>query len=424
MDAKNSAGESRGESRCLISRNALLHNVALLRSVVGPQTKICAVIKADAYGHDAHEVIDTLCNCSISEVEPPVVDSLAVADIDEAAALPQCDLPIFILRPVENAYLGSQRSRLELAAQNGWILTVTSPSAADDLNRIALARGQRASVQIMVNTGMNRCGVEHAEFESLARKISSLPALRLVAVATHFASSDEPGNPFNGEQLSRFLNATKNICAPELKNRPQRSAANSGGIFFQPESWLDTVRPGISIYGIDPTCRPSMSRHLRPALRWVAPLISIRQIPAASTVGYAQSWIAKGPSKIGLVPVGYADGYPRALSNRGVMMVNGYPAPIAGRVSMDLTVIDLTECPSANLGDDVVVLDSDPLSPASVYRIAELAETIPYEIFCRIGKRARRIAVDDFSVVSRAPQNARPPAGNGPPPGITGVGLP
>lgn len=419
MDAKNLAGES----RCLISRNALLHNVALLRSIVGTQTKICAVVKADAYGHDAHEVVDTLCNCTINDVEPPVVDSLAVADIDEAAALPQSDLPIFILRPVENAYIGGQRSRLELAAQNGWILTVTSTSAADDLNRIALARGQRASVQIMVNTGMNRSGVEFSEFESLAKKILSLPALKLAAVATHFASSDEPKNPFNGEQLSRFLSVTKNICAAENKNRPLRSAANSGGIFFQPESWLDSVRPGISIYGIDPTCRPSMSRHLRPALRWVAPLIGIRDIPAASTVGYGQTWIAGAPAKLGLVPVGYADGYPRALSNRGVMMVNGYPAPVAGRVSMDLTVIDLTQCPGACLGDDVVVLDSDPLSPASVYRIAELAETIPYEIFCRIGKRARRIAVDDFSPSPRKPQSASPPAGNGGP-GITGVGLP
>ena len=134
MDAKHSLGEP----RCLISRSAILHNLALIRKAIGPAVKVCAVVKADAYGHGADIVVDTLCNFTSSDAEPPMVDGLAVADIDEAAGLPPCDLPIVILRPVENAYMGAQRARLEAAAQHGWVLTLASRSAAQDLARIAV----------------------------------------------------------------------------------------------------------------------------------------------------------------------------------------------------------------------------------------------------------------------------------------------
>jgi alanine racemase len=398
MDAKHTLGEP----RCLISRAALLHNINLIRQSIGPRVKICAVVKADAYGHDADIVVDTLCNFSNSDAEPPMVDALAVADIDEAAALLASDLPIFVLRPVENAYLGSQRARLEAAIRHGWVLTICSAAAAQDVARIAQSHGQRANVQVMLNTGLNRAGVDSHEFDALLEKIGSLAALRLLGVATHFASSDEPSNPLNSEQLSRFLAATTSLLIGS-SSRPHLSAANSGGVFFQPASHLDMVRPGISIYGIDPTCRPSVDRHLRPAMKWTAPLIAIRDCAAGSQVGYNQTWTAEKPTRLGLLPVGYADGYPRILSNRGTVIIAGQPAPIAGRVSMDLMVIDLQNAPQAMIGDEVTLLDTDPLSPASVYRLAELAGTIPYEIFCRIGSRVRRVPVDDFALRSNAP---------------------
>jgi alanine racemase len=249
-------------------------------------------------------------------------------------------------------------------------------------------------VQVMVNTGLNRAGADVNELANLYEKISSLPALRLVGMATHFASSDEATNPLNTEQLSRFVEGTDALLAGK-NSRPHRSAANSGGVFFQRDSHLDMVRPGISIYGIDPTCRPSVNRALRPVMRWTAPLIAIRDVPAGAQVGYGQTWTAAKATKLGLVPIGYADGYPRLLSNCGTMMINGQPAPVAGRVSMDLTVIDLRNAPQAMIGDEVTVMDNDPVSPASVYRIAELAGTIPYEILCRIGKRVRRVTEDD-----------------------------
>ena len=145
-----------------------------------------------------------------------------------------------------------------------------------------------------------------------------------------------------------------------------------------------------------------MERPLRPAMRWTAPLIAIRDVPAGCAVGYGQTWKADRATRLGLVPIGYADGYSRAMSNRGTMIVHGQLAPVAGNVSMDLTIIDLQNAPHATIGDEVTVLDNDPLSPASAYRLAELEKTIPYEIFCRIGKRVRRVAVDDFAPLDAA----------------------
>ena len=167
------------------------------------------------------------------------------------------------------------------------------------------------------------------------------------------------------------------------------------------------IRPGISLYGIDPTGVASMDRKLRPVARFVAPLVGVRQIPKGQGVGYSHTWLAPRDSRIGLVPIGYADGYARVLSNKSSMIVQGKRAPVVGRVSMDLITVDLTDIPQANLGDEVTVIDNDPVSPASAYELARLADTIPYEILCRIGPRVKRVATDpDDATVARDEESA------------------
>jgi alanine racemase len=385
MEAKQSSSEP----RCFISRQAILHNAAFIRRTVGPEVKICAIVKADAYGHGASIVADALCNYSTEDLEGPLVDALAVADLDEAAALPELPLPVLILRPVENTYLGRERSRLEAAVRAGWAMTVCSPAAADDLARIALACGQRANVQIMLDTGMTRAGCSLCDFEPLLNKVLSLAALRLGGVYTHFACGEAPENPFTTQQLSLFLEVTTHGLHT---GRVMRHAANSGALFCVPTSRLDMVRPGISLYGIDPACRPCLDRPLRPVLKWTAPLVGLRDVPAGTTVGYGQTHTTAARTRIGLVPVGYADGYLRQFSNNAKVLVNGKLAPVVGRVSMDLTTIDLTDIPAA-VGDEVTLLDDDPLSPVSAYKLAEWAQTIPSEILCKIGPRVRRVPV-------------------------------
>jgi alanine racemase len=389
MDAKDAVGEP----TAYISRSALIHNAAVIRRAVGRGVKICAVVKADAYGHDAGIVVDALANFSTNDFGIPSVDAFAVADLEEAMRLPEVPQPVLILRPVENAFVGRQKSKIEAAIRNGWWLTVASPTAADDVARIAVATGRRAHLHIMVDTGMNRAGVSVGELDDLLERIGKRSSLRLGGLYTHFANSEDSEHPFNVEQLTTFLDKTDPLVE-EGGGRILRHSANSGAIFLAGSSHLDMVRPGLSLYGIDPQGKPSIDRPLKPVMKWTAPLIGIRDVPKGQTIGYGQTCKLEKETRIGLVPIGYADGYLRALSNRGVMMIHGCAAPVIGRVSMDLTTVDLSQVPMASIGDEVVVLDSDPISAANVYRLAEWGETLPYEILTRIGPRVRRVAVD------------------------------
>ena len=395
MDAKH----SQGQPRLLINRQALLHNASLLRRAIGSHVRICAIVKADAYGHGVDDVVDTLTNFSTDHAEAPMVDALAVASIDEADALPESKLPVLIFRPTENVFLGRERESIERAILAGWTLTVCTPSSATDVARVAMNLNKRALIQVMLDTGMNRSGVRCDRFDELVEAILRQPALKLVGLSTHFAGSEVCDNACTSEQLNRFHAITDGfVDAQQLAGRSiTRHVANSGGIFHARASHLDMVRPGISLYGIDPTGRPSLDRPLRPVMKWTAPLVGINELKSGEGVGYNGTWSAPRDSRIGLVPVGYADGYNRCFSNKSVMMVQGKPAPVVGRVSMDLTTIDLTDHPHAIVGDEVTVLDDDPLSPSSVYALARLADTIPYEIFCRIGPRIKRVAVEPLS---------------------------
>lgn len=396
MDARMDATQSLGLPRALISRSALLHNAAVIRRALRPGTRLCAMVKADAYGHDAAIVADTLTNFSAKNAEAPVIDALAVATLDEAesltAALGTLAVPIHVLRPVEHVYIGRQRERIERAIVAGHLLTVTHAAAASDVARIAEAMNRRASVQVMVDTGIAREGAEAGVLIELIASIEAKPALKLVGLCTHFARAEEMDPPFTVDQLRRFRQGTERHV--QKNPRLLRHAANSAAMFNHPAAQLDMVRPGLALYGIDPSGTPNVDRALRPVLKWVCPLLMVRMVKKGTAVGYGHTWSAPRDARIGLVPVGYGDGYLRCLSNRGVVMVQDRPAAVIGRVSMDYLTIDLTEIPQANVGDEVVLLDSDPLSPASVYRLAAQAETIAYEIFARLGPRVRRVAVE------------------------------
>jgi alanine racemase len=390
MDAK----QTLGQPRLLISRDAILHNAALLRKRLQPGTELCAMVKANAYGHGAEIVVDALYNFSLDALEGPFAESLAVATVDEALQLPGTALPIYIMRAVENSFLSGQRSQIETAIQNGWVLTLCSRAAADDVARIALASGKRASVQIMVDTGMTRGGVDAGDLNELVERIDCHATLKLTAIGTHFADAENRLSQFTQQQMDRFNAAlTEPLKHLQSRNiRIRRHAANSAGLFCHPSSHYEMVRPGLALYGIDPTFSVSMERPLKPAMKWTAPLMNVRKIEAGTTVGYGRAWAPSKATMIGLVPVGYADGYLRAFSGGAKMIVDGRACPVVGAVNMDSTMIDLGPDSQAVVGDEVTVLDDDPLSPASVYALAAVAKTLPYEIFCRIGPRVIRVA--------------------------------
>ncbi len=393
MDARSNAGEP----RVLINREALLHNARVIRRVVGADVSVCAVIKADAYGHGASIVVDTLCNYPLDEMGSPPCNLLAAANIDEAMALEEVAVPIMVLRPVENAFVGRQREQIEEAIRKQWILTICSGSAADDIARIAMNLQMRAYVQVMVDTGMSRSGVPQEQFGELVKRLSRHVSLRLFGLCTHFACSEDHAGSFTGEQFELFSYITDPLTSAIRRHGMNivRHVANSGAVFNNPDTHLDMVRPGLGLYGIAPSCICEPKLNLRPVMKWTANILMIKDIGAGVGVGYGQTWKAQRNSRLALVPVGYADGYSRTWSNKACMMIGGKPAPVVGQVSMDMTMVDVTDITDVNPGDEVVIMDDDPRSPASVYHLAMLGDTIPYEVFCRISSRIHRVAVGE-----------------------------
>ncbi len=381
------ANQYQGEPRLIVDANALRTNLRTLRRHLASDVKFCAVLKANAYGHSAVNIANALIAI---ESESPFLrtDQFAVATFDEALTIEELDKPIMLLRPVENAFLGRQRELIEHAIRRGWTIPVASPTAAEDIARIALHLQLRANVQIMLDTGMSRGGVSASDFSELLERILHHASLKLAGVMTHFASSERTGDSYTSDQLRLFQRTTE--AFPILESIP-RHAANSGAIFTTPRAHFDMVRAGIALYGIDPTGNPAADRSLAPVGKLVAPLIAILDIEPGQSVGYGQTWIASQRTKVGVVAIGYADGYPRLASNRGIVMVNDRPCGVIGRVSMDVTTIILTHIDDVSIGDDVTMIDSNPLSPASVYATSTIANTIPYEIMCGLGNRVQRV---------------------------------
>jgi alanine racemase len=393
-----------GRPRLLINRRALLFNLRQIRSFVGEGVRVCAVVKAEAYGHGAAGVVDVLTNFYTPQMPAPAVDALAVASLAEGEVLPELEVPIFVLRPVECVYLGDNRAELEDALRRGFILSLISTAAVDDVARIADRLKVRASVQVVLDTGMTREGCDHASFRKVIAAVLARPNLRLAAIGTHFTDGELEHEPYNDEQL-RMFHETVDPLLPYLPPNLIKHAGNSGGTFFCEDEALDMVRPGLALYGIDPTCRPCTERPLRPVAKWTAPILSIREVKPGTTAGYNRTWRATKATRIGLVPVGYADGYPRALSNRAVVRVAAPPAldiapqrdafcPVVGRVSMDYLTVDLASAPWAQPGDEVILLDDDPTSPCSAYVLSQQCETVPYELLCNIGARVVRVGVN------------------------------
>lgn len=366
-----------------IDLDAIAANLRWVRSRLCLGVELHAVIKADAYGHGAPAVARTIA-------EHALADRLVVATLDEAAALPaplfSPPLPVTVLRPIDL----ESGDAVDAAIEAGWQLTVGSAAAASSLAGRAARRGARVPVQVMLDTGLNRCGVEPAAFAEVARAVRSRPdALELRCVATHLATADAADASFAEEQLARFSAATDALVI-DSAFRLTRSAAASGATLRFRHAQFDAVRIGAATYGISPFGQPDAAWPLRGAMRWVAPLLTLRTIAAGESVGYGRAWTAARPTRVATVPIGYHDGYPRAASNRGTVIVGDRPCPIIGRVSMDSILVDVTDAPSATVGTRVIVLDADPASPANMHALAAACDSTAYEIVARAGTRLPR----------------------------------
>lgn len=367
-----------------ISATALRRNLLTIRGLLRPSTKLCAVVKADCYGHG-------WANCG--ETIAAEADWLAVAVPDEAIAIRHagCDLPILVL--MSGGFLGQTNPETlrELIAADV-TLTVTTP---EDLAVVAVPAqqvGRRAAVHVKVDGGMTRSGVLAANAPAFVRRTRNASDLELTGIYTHFAASDAADKSSAKRQLERFSTAVAQ-CGQDATGLIVH-AANSAAIIDMPEMHLDMVRLGIAMYGYQPSDEMCNWLPLQPILRVVARITQVRNAPAGVGVGYGGTcWLTR-PSRLAPAPIGDADGYRRSFSNRAVMLVRGQFARVCGRVSMDQTILDVTDIAGVCVGDEVEVVSPDPTMPHSVESLARLAGTIPYEITCGLGNRVRRAPLD------------------------------
>lgn len=363
-----------------VDLSAVTRNVGYLKSLMSPGARLCAVVKADGYGHGAAAVSRA--------ARTGGADRLAVAFAEEGIELRRQGItaPILIL-----GYTGPEGARRAV----GWGLDVTVLSAdnARLVSDAAVSLGRKARVHLKVDTGMSRLGISPAEAPSAALEIAGLPGLELEGIFSHFAASDAADPVFAREQLGIFRAILERVESKGLRV-PIRHMANSAGLLFLPEARLDMARPGISVYGLRASTEKESLLNLEPAMALRARVVQVRTVPAGTTVSYGRTFRAVRPTRLAVLPLGYADGVFRALSNRGSVGFASGRAPIAGRVCMDQCMVDVTDLPPVREGD--VATFFGPGGP-SAGEVADLLGTIDYEITCAVNKRVPRIYKEEES---------------------------
>ncbi len=356
-----------------INLSNVLHNIKEIRRLIGPHVKIMAVVKADAYGHGA---------VSVSKAIEKKVDYLAVATLPEAVELRCAGIkkPILILSE-------TRPDNAKEIVKMGFIQTVYTYKLASALSAAADKLNKKAVVHMKIDTGMGRIGVNVDNARELFERISRLPSLKIEGIFTHFAKADE-NNGFTREQLKKFNAIVSKIGRKGIILH----AANSAGTLYHKASHLDMVRIGLSMYGIYPPGAGKGTVELKAALQFKTHIVFIKNVPAGTPISYGSTYVTKRATNIATLPVGYADGLPRALSNKGHVLIRGKRYPIVGRVCMDLTLIDVGRS-DVKEGDEVVLIGSQGKETIPVDEVAGLADTISYEIICGIGKRVPRVNI-------------------------------
>ena len=365
-----------------MSLENLRYNFGVVQRHIGAGITVCAVVKADAYGHGAVECARAL--------EEEGARWLGVTSLDEAIPLRDAGIRTRILL-MTGFWRGEEEEiiRLQLTP------TVWEPGQVELLEKAAAGLGlPRLPVHLKVDTGMGRLGVDPEDLYQVASALKSSPHLLLEGLSTHLASSEVLDAPSVNEQLQKF-EQVRNLLRNEGFDPPLVHVANTGAVISKRESWNTMVRPGIALYGyhlpFERAGREVSGSKLRlgvkPVLTWKTRILSLRDVRANQALGYGGTYVTKAPARIAALPVGYADGLNRALSSRGRVIVREHYAPIVGRISMDLTLADVTGLPGVSVGDEVILLGAlDGLS-VDAREHAELANTNVYEILCAISKR-------------------------------------
>ncbi len=358
-----------------IDLSAIAFNIRQIKRRVGP-TKVMAVVKANAYGHGMIEVARTALENG--------ADYLGVALLEEGIRLREAGFQCPVL-----VFGGAFEDQISQFLQYDLEISLYSDRIAQALAREASESGKRAKVHIKVDTGMGWVGVPWEEASSFLQRTSQLRSLDIVGIYTHFATSDEKDTSFAYLQLRRFNRVLDEIKAKGI-NIPLRHAANSGAILNLPEAYLDMVRPGIMIYGYYPSQGAFKNLPLKPALTLKSRVIFVKKVAAGTSISYGRDYVTPRETSIATLPIGYADGYNRLLSNWGEVLIRGRRYPVVGRVCMDQIMVDVGE-DEVQVGDEVVLIGRQGKEEISMYEVCQKLNTIPYEVCCWISERVPRV---------------------------------
>lgn len=366
-----------------VSLDALRDNYRAIKKHVGDAVTLCAVVKADAYGHGAPACARAL--------ESEGAHWFGVTGTEEAIALRQAGIKSRLL-----LMTGIWKGEEDEVVADYLTPIVWERWHVERLETAAAKKKMVLSVHLKIDTGMTRLGVSKEMLPAVCTAIAASPHLLLEGVSTHFATVRDPEQ--TRKQSALFEDAVAILAAAGL--RPALiHMANSAAILARSETWKTMIRPGIALYGysrlraVGATQSKEAPAPLRPVLAWKTRVIAVKDVPAGQAIGYGGTFVTQQPSRIAVLPVGYADGFHRLLSNRGRVIIRGEFAPVAGRVSMDLTTIDVTAIPGIEPGDEVILLGQSNGKSIDASEHARLCETIPYEILCSVSKRVPRVYV-------------------------------
>ena len=365
-------------TRAEIDLRAFRHNLQNLRNYLAPQTQIMAVVKADAYGHGA-------VPCARIAVASGA-DYLGAGVIEEGIELRKSGIntPILILGSIF-------ANEVEDLVYYDLATILCNLPLAQALSKEGRKQNKIVSVHIKLDTGMNRLGVSPKYSTTLLDQIHNLPNLKVEGISTHFSSADNEDLSITQVQIEKFR-----TTLAKLKNVPIVHCANTSAMFRIPESHFNMVRPGLILYGSLPS--PSLNKvlsqkgnHFQPVMQWKSQIILIKPIAKGQPISYSGSFITRQNSLVATLPIGYADGLHRSLSNKIDVLIRGKRAPQIGNICMDMTLIDVTKIQGVEEGDEVVLFGEQEGQVIQVEEMAIKGETIPYEILCNVGKRVPRI---------------------------------
>lgn len=373
-----------------IDLDAVAHNVDVLCARAAP-ARLYAIVKANAYGHGAIAVSRAALDAGASGVGVVCVDEA------EELRLAGIDAPILLVGE-------AQASEAERVVELGLTPTVTSMQMALALSRFAAQRGMTQRIHVELESGLNRNGLDVERLVAFAEAVRALPSIEIEGLYTHFAAAEEGDQTFTSAQYQALLTASQLL--PWI---PMRHCSASASVLAMPEMRLDAVRAGLGIYGYHPAPDCGRDIELRPVLSLKARVARVVDVEAGATVGYGRTWTAAGPARIALVMIGYADGFRRALSSRAQVLVRGRRAPIAGRIAMDMCMVDVTGIDGVVPDDEVVIIGRQGGESIDADELAELAGTISWEILAGMSARVPRLYMRGGRVVGRTTLTERAP---------------